>query len=59
MLGWSLIFLLVALVSAVFGFTGLAGASAAMAKVVFLVAIMLWLITAASTFVQGQKSYRM
>ncbi|MEI8234909.1 MAG: DUF1328 domain-containing protein [Verrucomicrobiota bacterium] len=35
MLRWAVIFLIIALIAAAFGFTGIAGTAAAMAKVLF------------------------
>ncbi|HWC99162.1 MAG TPA: DUF1328 domain-containing protein [Candidatus Sulfopaludibacter sp.] len=44
MLHWSLVFLLIALVAAVLGFGGLAGAAVGIAKVLFFVFLVLWLV---------------
>jgi len=45
MLGWVLTFLVVALIAGVLGFTGIAGASIEIAKVIFFIAIVLFLIS--------------
>jgi uncharacterized membrane protein YtjA (UPF0391 family) len=45
MLGWSLIFLIVALIAAALGFTGIAGAAAGIAQVLFWVFLFVFLIT--------------
>lgn len=45
MLNWALIFLIVALVAAVFGFTGLAIAASGIAKVVFSLFLVLFLLS--------------
>ena len=45
MLRWALIFFLVALVAAVFGFTGIAAAAAGVAKVLFFFFVVLFLLT--------------
>ena len=46
MLGWAITFLIVALVAAVFGFGGIAGAAVEIAKLIFFVAIVLFAISA-------------
>ena len=45
MLGWVLTFLVVALIAGVLGFTGIAGASIEIAKVIFFIAVVLFLIS--------------
>lgn len=49
MLMWMLIFLGVALVSALFGFTGLAKAAAGIAKIVFYLFLVLFIISLIGT----------
>ena len=44
MLRWALIFLLIGLVAGLLGFTSLAGASIAIAKIIFFVFIALFLV---------------
>jgi uncharacterized membrane protein YtjA (UPF0391 family) len=44
MLHWSLVFLLIALVAAVLGFGGIAGTAVGIAKVLFFVFLILWLV---------------
>ena len=51
MLRYALIFLIVAIIAAVFGFTSLAGTSAWIAKVLFVVFLILALIS----FVTGRR----
>lgn len=46
MLNWVVTFLIVALIAALFGFGGIAGASLEIAKVIFFVAIILFLLSA-------------
>ena len=46
MLGWALTFLIVALVAAILGFGGIAGAAVSIAKIIFFVAIVLFAISA-------------
>lgn len=43
MLHWGLIFLVIALVAAALGFGALAGTAAVAAKIVFVVALVVWL----------------
>ena len=45
MLGWSLTFLLVAFVAAIFGFGGIASASAGIAQILFVVFLALFVLT--------------
>jgi uncharacterized membrane protein YtjA (UPF0391 family) len=45
MLRWALLFLVVALVSALFGFTGVAGTSMEAAKILFFVFLVLFVIS--------------
>ena len=45
MLYWALMFLIVAIVAAIFGFTGIALASAGIAKILFFIFVVLFLLT--------------
>jgi uncharacterized membrane protein YtjA (UPF0391 family) len=45
MLNWVVTFLIIALVAAVLGFGGIAGAAVEIAKVIFFIAIVLFLVT--------------
>jgi uncharacterized membrane protein YtjA (UPF0391 family) len=45
MLRWTLIFLLLALVAALFGFTSIAGASIEIAKFLFFIFLVIWIIS--------------
>ena len=45
MLGWAVTFLLIALVAAVLGFGGIAGASAGIAKLLFGVFLVLFIVS--------------
>ena len=53
MLHWSLVFLVVALIAALFGFSGLAETSAGIAKVLFGVFLVLFLVSYISQFISG------
>jgi uncharacterized membrane protein YtjA (UPF0391 family) len=44
MLRWSLIFLVVALIAALFGFTGIAAGAASIAKILFFVFLVLFVV---------------
>ena len=46
MLGWALTFLVIALIAALLGFGGIAGTAVGIAKIIFFVAIILFLISA-------------
>ena len=45
MLGWAVVFLIIALVAAVFGFGSIAAASAGIAKVLFFIFLVLFVIS--------------
>jgi uncharacterized membrane protein YtjA (UPF0391 family) len=45
MLGWAVVFLIIALVAAVFGFGGIAAASAGIAKLLFIIFLVLFVIS--------------
>ena len=50
MLKWALIFLLISVVAGMFGFTGIAAGSAAIAKILFFFAISLFVIFLIAAF---------
>jgi uncharacterized membrane protein YtjA (UPF0391 family) len=54
MIGWAITFLLIALVAAVLGFGGIAGVAIELAKIVFFVAIALFLIAAVVGLFRGR-----
>ncbi len=56
MLGWALTFLVIALIAAVLGFGGIAGAAIGIAKIIFFVAIILFLISAVAGAARGRRS---
>jgi uncharacterized membrane protein YtjA (UPF0391 family) len=45
MLGWSIIFLIVALAAGILGFAGIAGTAAGIAKVLFVIFLVLFLVS--------------
>jgi uncharacterized membrane protein YtjA (UPF0391 family) len=54
MLGWVVTFLIVALVAGLLGFGGIAGASIEIAKIVFFIAVVLFLISAVVGIARGR-----
>ncbi|MCS0495452.1 DUF1328 domain-containing protein [Ancylobacter mangrovi] len=54
MLGWALTFLVIALIAAVLGFGGIAGTAIGIAKIIFFVAIILFLISAVFGMMRGR-----
>lgn len=58
MLRWSLIFLIVSLIAAVFGFSGVSAAAADIAKVLFYIFISFFLIALIGGIVVGRKLTR-
>ena len=55
MLGWALTFLVIALIAAVLGFGGIAGFAVEIAKIIFFVAIILFVISAVFALVRGRS----
>lgn len=55
MLRWALGFFIVALIAAVFGFGGVSAAAAGVAKVLFFVFLILFLLTFAVDLVRGRS----
>jgi len=58
MLGWALVFFIVALVAAVFGFGGIAVAAAGIAKFLFFVFVVLFLASLVLHLVSGGRAAR-
>lgn len=56
MLNWVVTFLIIALVAALLGFGGIAGASLEIAKVIFFVALLLFAIAAIGGLVGGRRT---
>jgi uncharacterized membrane protein YtjA (UPF0391 family) len=56
MLRWALIFLAVALVTAMLGFTSVAGASIGIAKILFYVFVTLFLVSLAMQVFRGRST---
>lgn len=55
MMNWALTFLVVALIAAVLGFGGIAGSAVEIAKIIFFVAIILFVISAVVGLVNGRS----
>jgi uncharacterized membrane protein YtjA (UPF0391 family) len=55
MLGWALTFLVIALIAALLGFGGIAGTAIGIAKIIFFVAIILFLISAVAGAARGRR----
>jgi uncharacterized membrane protein YtjA (UPF0391 family) len=55
MLGWALTFLVIALIAALLGFGGIAGVAIEAAKIVFFVAVVLFLIAAVVGIARGRR----
>lgn len=54
MLGWVVTFLIIALVAGILGFGGIAGASVEIAKIIFFVSLVLFLISAIFGVARGR-----
>jgi uncharacterized membrane protein YtjA (UPF0391 family) len=54
MLSWVVTFLIIALVAGLLGFGGIAGTSIEIAKVIFFIAVILFLVSAAFGLVRGR-----
>ena len=55
MIGWAITFLIVALIAAVLGCGGVAGTAIEIAKIIFFVAIVLFLISAVVALMRGRS----
>ena len=55
MLNWAIAFLVIALVAAVLGFGGIAGVAVELAKIIFFVAIILFLISLVYGLTRGRR----
>jgi len=54
MLGWAVTFFVIAIIAAAFGFGGIAGASAGIAKILFFIFIVLFVVALISRALQGR-----
>lgn len=55
MLNWALIFLVVALIAGLLGFTSIAGTAIGIAKILFVVFLVLFLVSAIMHMVRGRR----
>jgi uncharacterized membrane protein YtjA (UPF0391 family) len=55
MFGWVVTFLIVALIAGILGFGGVAGASIEIAKIIFFIAVVLFLISAVVGLARGRS----
>jgi len=55
MLGWSIVFFIVAIIAAVFGFGGIAASAVGIAKVLFFVFLVLFVISLVANAVRGRR----
>jgi uncharacterized membrane protein YtjA (UPF0391 family) len=56
MISWAITFLVIALIAAVLGFGGVAGTAVGIAKIIFFVAIVLFLISAIFGVIRGRST---
>lgn len=56
MISWAITFLVIALIAAVLGFGGIAGTAVGIAKIIFFVAIVLFLISAIFGVIRGRST---
>ena len=56
MLSWVVTFLVVALIAGILGFGGVAGASIEIAKIVFFIAIILFVVSALVSLMRGGRT---
>jgi len=54
MFGWVVTFLIVALIAGILGFGGIAGASIEIAKAIFFIAVILFIISAVVGLIRGR-----
>jgi uncharacterized membrane protein YtjA (UPF0391 family) len=55
MLGWVVTFLVIALIAGLLGFGGIAGASIEIAKIIFFIALVLFLVSAVLHVARGRR----
>ncbi len=55
MLSWALVFLVVALIAGLLGFTSIAGAAVGVAKILFFVFLVLFVVSAIMHMVRGRS----
>ena len=55
MLGWVVTFLIIALIAGILGFGGIAGASIEIAKIIFFIAVILFVVSAVIGVARGRS----
>jgi uncharacterized membrane protein YtjA (UPF0391 family) len=55
MLSWVVTFLIIALIAGILGFGGVAGASIEIAKIIFFIAVVLFLVSAVVGLARGRR----
>lgn len=55
MFGWALTFLIIAIIAAVLGFGGIAGTAVGIAKIIFVVALILFALSLVYSLVTGRR----
>jgi uncharacterized membrane protein YtjA (UPF0391 family) len=55
MLGWAIMFFVVAIIAAIFGFGGIAGAAAGIAQVLFFVFLILFAVSVVASVMSGRR----
>jgi uncharacterized membrane protein YtjA (UPF0391 family) len=58
MLGWAVVFLLIALIAAVLGFGGISNLAVEIARIVFYIAIILFVVAATIALLEGRSTPR-
>ena len=56
MLRWALVFLVISLIAALFGFTGIAVASAEIARILFFIAVVIFLVFVVLALAAGRRT---
>jgi len=55
MLGWAVVFFVIAIIAAIFGFGDIAGVAADFAKILFFIFIVLFAVSVVMRLVRGKK----
>lgn len=55
MLGWALVFFVVAIVAAIFGFGGVAASAMSIAKIIFFIALLLMFLSIVVHLIRGRR----
>jgi len=54
MLDWTILFLIIAIVAAFLGFSGIAGTAVGMAKLIFIISLFIWLLAVVVNILKGK-----